>query len=384
MGIAAKAAGADNWAIQIPKLVNPHEETMTLLFDPLTIRGVEFSNRAWVAPMCQYSADGNGVVGDWHLVTLGAYATGKAGLVMAEATGVNPEGRISVKCPGIWSDDQVAAWKRVTDFIHTQDVKAGIQLAHAGRKASTSSPATGGRVLGLDEGGWQTLSATDRPFAEMSTPKAMDQADIDKTIADFAAAAINADKAGFDVIELHSAHGYLMHQFLSPLSNDRTDEYGGSLENRMRFPLMVTAAVRAAWPADKPLFVRISATDWADGGWDMEQSIVYVKELEKIGVDLIDASSGGAVMVAAIPNEVNYQIDLAAQIKAQTEILVAAVGRITQPAQAEQLLEDQRADVCFLGRQMLRDPHWPLRAAHELGDKIRWSDQMRAGASWSN
>lgn len=357
---------------------------MTLLFDPLTIRGVEFANRAWAAPMCQYSADNNGIVGDWHLVTLGSYATGKAGLVMAEATGVNPEARISVNCPGIWNNDQVAAWKRVTDFIHTQDVKAGIQLAHAGRKGSTQSPFLGGKVASPAEGGWQTLSATDQPFAEMSTPKAMDQADIDKTISDFASAAINADKAGFDVIELHSAHGYLMHQFLSPLSNDRTDEYGGSLGNRMRFPLMVTKAVRAAWPADKPLFVRISATDWADGGWDIEQSIVFVKELEKIGVDLIDASSGGTLMVAAIPNEVNYQIDLAAQIKAHTGILTAAVGRITQSAQAEQLLEDQKADVCFLGRQMLRDPHWPLRAAHELGAKIRWSDQMRAGASWSN
>ena len=357
---------------------------MTLLFEPLTIRGVEFSNRAWVAPMCQYSADSKGIVGDWHLVTLGAYATGKAGLVMAEATGVSPEARISVACPGIWNDDQVVAWKHITDFIHTQGVKAGIQLAHAGRKASTSSPANGGGVLDPSQGGWQTFSATNRPFAEMSTPKAMDQEDIDRTIADFAAATVNADKAGFDVIELHSAHGYLMHQFLSPLSNDRTDEYGGSLENRMRFPLMVTAAVRAAWPAEKPLFVRISATDWADSGWDMEQSVVFVKELERIGVDLIDASSGGTLPVAAIPNEVNYQIDLAAQIKAQTGILTAAVGRITQSAQAEQLLEDQKADVCFLARQMLRDPHWPLRAAHELGAKIRWSDQMRAGASWSN
>ena len=344
---------------------------MTLLFEPLKIRGVEFSNRAWVAPMCQYSADTNGVVGDWHLVTLGSYANGRAGLVMAEATGVNPEGRISIACPGIWSEDQVAAWRRITNYIHGQDSKAGIQLAHAGRKGSTDAPANGAKVLEPSEGGWVTLSASTTPFTGMGTPKAMDQSDMDATIADFAQAATNADKAGFDVIELHSAHGYLMHQFLSPLSNERTDEYGGSIENRMRFPLAVVKAVRAAWPQDKPLFVRISTTDWADGGWDVDDSIVYVKELEKLGVDLIDASSGGAIIDAKIPNEVNYQIDLAEQVKAQTGILTAAVGRITQAQQAEQLLEDQKADVCFLGRQMLRDPHWPLRAANELGAKIR-------------
>ena len=357
---------------------------MTLLFEPLKIRGVEFSNRAWVAPMCQYSADINGVVGNWHLVTLGSYANGKAGLVMAEATGVNPEGRISIACPGIWSQEQVAAWRTITDYIHSQDSKAGIQLAHAGRKASTDSPANGAKILDPSEGGWITLSATDKPFTGMGIPKAMDQADMDRTVADFAQAARNADQAGFDVIELHSAHGYLMHQFLSPLSNDRTDEYGGSIENRMRFPLAVVKAVREAWPQDKPLFVRISTTDWADGGWDVDDSIVYIKELEKLGVDLIDASSGGAIIDAKIPNEVNYQIDLAEQVKKQTGILTAAVGRITQAQQAEQLLEDQKADVCFLGRQMLRDPHWPLRAAHELGAKIRWSNPLRAGSGWTN
>jgi len=357
---------------------------MTLLFEPLKIRGVEFSNRAWVAPMCQYSADTNGVVGDWHLVTLGSYANGRAGLVMAEATGVNPEGRISIACPGIWSEDQVAAWRRITNYIHGQDSKAGIQLAHTGRKGSTDAPANGAKVLEPSEGGWVTLSASATPFTGMGTPKAMDQSDMDATIADFAQAATNADKAGFDVIELHSAHGYLMHQFLSPLSNERTDEYGGSIENRMRFPLAVVKAVRAAWPQDKPLFVRISTTDWADGGWDVDDSIVYVKELEKLGVDLIDASSGGAIIDAKIPNEVNYQIDLAEQVKAQTGILTAAVGRITQAQQAEQLLEDQKADVCFLGRQMLRDPHWPLRAANELGAKIRWANPLRAGSGWTN
>ncbi len=357
---------------------------MTLLFEPLTIRGVEFSNRAWVAPMCQYSADTNGVVGTWHLVTLGSYANGKAGLIMAEATGVNPEGRISIYCPGLWGKEQVAAWSKVTDYVHSQGSKIGVQLAHAGRKASTDSPFNGGKVLEPSEGGWITLSATDKPFTGMGTPKAMDQADMDRTIADFAKAAKNADEAGFDVVELHSAHGYLMHQFLSPLSNDRTDEYGGSIENRMRFPLAIAKAVREAWPQDKPVFVRISATDWAEGGWDIDDSIVYVNELAKIGIDLIDTSSGGATIDAKIPDQVSYQINLAEQIKKQTGILTAAVGRITQPDQAEQLLEEQKADVCFLGRQMLRDPHWPLRAANELGFKIKWSKPLQLGSRWTN
>ncbi|MDD2858518.1 MAG: NADH:flavin oxidoreductase/NADH oxidase [Candidatus Nanopelagicales bacterium] len=356
---------------------------MTQLFSPITIRGVEFANRAWLAPMCQYSA-ADGIVGDWHLVTLGAYATGRAGLVLAEATGVTPEGRISPQCPGLWNDDQVQAWSRVVDFIHGQGVRAGVQLAHAGRKASTASSWNGGGHIAPADGGWVTLGPSAEGFGPLPAPKAMDQQDIDTTVQAFADAAERADRAGFDVIELHSAHGYLMHQFLSPVSNHRTDEYGGSLANRMRFPLAVVAAVREAWPVGKPLFVRISATDWVEGGWDVEQSVAYVKELERLGVDLIDTSSGGAAIDAVIPAHVNYQIDLAEQVRAQTGVLTGAVGRITEPAQAEAILREGKADVVFLARQMLRDPHWPLRAAHELGAKVRWADQMRAGASWSS
>jgi len=356
---------------------------VTLLFTPITIRGVEFTNRAWLAPMCQYSAV-DGVVGDWHLVTLGSYATGKAGLVLAEATGVTPEGRISPQCPGIWNDEQVKAWSRVVDFIHGQGVRAGIQLAHAGRKGSTASSWNGGAHVEPSDGGWVTLGPSPEGFGPFPAPRAMTQDDIDATVKAFADAAVRADQAGFDVIELHSAHGYLMHQFLSPVSNHRTDEYGGVIENRMRFPLAVVKAVRAAWPADKPLFVRISTTDWVDGGWDVDSSVTYVKELEKLGVDLIDASSGGAAMVADIPDDVNYQINLAEQVRKQTGMLTGAVGRITQPHQAEAILQEGKADAVFLARQMLRDPHWPLRAAHELGDKVRWANQMRAGASWSN
>lgn len=356
---------------------------MTLLFSPITVRGVEFANRAWVSPMCQYSAT-DGIVGDWHLVTLGSYATGKAGLVMAEATGVLPEGRISPKCPGLWNDEQVAAWSRVVDFIHSQDVKAGIQLAHAGRKGSMAASWDGGAHVPVDQGGWVAPAPSAVAFEGYVTPHAMTAAEIQATTQAFADAAVRADAAGFDVVEIHAAHGYLLHQFLSPISNLRTDEYGGSLENRMRFPLAAAAAVRAAFPQDKPVFVRISATDWVEGGWDVEQSVVFVKELEQLGIDLIDTSSGGTSLAAQIPDDINYQIDLAAQVRAQTGILTGAVGRITQPQQAEQILQAGKADAVFLARQFLRDPHWPLRAAHELGVRVQWPRQMGRGASWSS
>lgn len=356
---------------------------MTMLFSPLTIRGIQFPNRAWLSPMCQYSAV-DGIVGDWHLVTLGAYATGKAGLVMAEATGVLPEARISPDCPGIWNHDQVIAWARVVDFIHTQDVRAGIQLAHAGRKASMAASWNGGKHVAVEDGGWEAVAPSAIAFDGYATPREMTIDDIHATTKAFADAAIRADEAGFDVVEIHAAHGYLLHQFLSPLSNERTDEYGGTLANRMRFPLAVAAAVREAFPQDKPVFVRISATDWVEGGWDVEQSVQFVKELDQLGIDLIDTSSGGSAAAAQIPDEVNYQIDLAEQIRAQTGILTGAVGRITAPEQAELILESGKADVVFLARQMLRDPHWPLRAAHELGVRVQWAKQMGRGASWSS
>ncbi|MDO8732877.1 MAG: NADH:flavin oxidoreductase/NADH oxidase [Actinomycetota bacterium] len=354
---------------------------MTLLFSPLTIRGVEFPNRAWLSPMCQYSAV-DGIVGDWHLVTLGAYATGKAGLVMAEATGVLPQARISPDCPGIWNQEQVTAWARVVDFIHTQSVKAGIQLAHAGRKGSMAASWNGGKHVSIEDGGWSAPAPSALAFEGYQTPHEMTVDEIHATTKAFAEAAVRAHEAGFDVVEIHAAHGYLLHQFLSPLSNERTDEYGGSLENRMRFPIAVAAAVRAAFPEDKPVFVRISATDWVEGGWDVEQSVMFVKELDQLGIDLIDTSSGGSAAAAEIPNEVNYQIDLAEQIRAHTGILTGAVGRITEAEQAELILASGKADVVFLARQMLRDPHWPLRAAHELGERVRWAKQMRGGASW--
>lgn len=354
---------------------------MTLLFTPLTIRGIEFPNRAWLAPMCQYSAV-DGVVGDWHLVTLGAYATGKAGLVMAEATGVLPEARISPDCPGIWNDEQVTAWSRVVNFIHTQDVKAGIQLAHAGRKASMAASWHGGKHVTVEDGGWLALAPSAVAFEGCEVPHEMTVDEIHATTQAFAAAAVRADAAGFDVVEIHAAHGYLLHQFLSPLANFRTDEYGGSLENRMRFPLAVAAAVREAFPQGKPVFVRISATDWVEAAWDVEQSVQFVKELDQLGIDFIDTSSGGSAANAQIPDDVNYQIDLAEQVRAQTGILTGAVGRITDPQQAEHILESGKADAVFLARQMLRDPHWPLRAAHELGARVQWSKQMARGASW--
>ena len=354
---------------------------MTLLFTPLTIRGVEFPNRAWLSPMCQYSAV-DGIVGDWHLVTLGAYATGKAGLVMAEATGVLPEARISPDCPGIWNDEQVQAWSRIVDFIHTQDVKAGLQLAHAGRKASMAASWNGGKHVPISEGGWTAVAPSAVAFDGYEVPHELTIDEIHATTAAFAAAAERANAAGFDVVEIHGAHGYLLHQFLSPLSNFRTDEYGGSLENRMRFPLAAAAAVRNAFPQEKPVFVRISATDWVDGGWDVEQSVQFVKALDQLGIDFIDTSSGGSAAHADIPDDVNYQIDLAEQVRNQTGILTGAVGRITSAEQAEQILQSRKADAVFLARQMLRDPHWPLRAAHELGVRVQWSKQMGRGASW--
>lgn len=356
---------------------------MTVLFTPLTIRGIEFPNRAWLAPMCQYSAV-DGIVGDWHLVTLGAYATGKAGLVMAEATGVLPEARISPDCPGIWNQEQVTAWARIVDFIHSQDVKAGIQLAHAGRKASMAASWNGGRHVAIEDGGWIAQAPSAVAFEGCEVPHEMTVDEIHATTQAFAEAAVRAHAAGFDVVEIHAAHGYLLHQFLSPLSNFRTDEYGGSLANRMRFPLAAAAAVRDAFPQDKPVFVRISATDWVDGAWDIDQSVQFVKELDQLGIDFIDTSSGGSAADAVIPNEVNYQIDLAEQIRQHTGILTGAVGRITSPEQAELILESGKADAVFLGRQMLRDPHWPLRAAHELGVRVQWSRQMGRGASWSS
>jgi 2,4-dienoyl-CoA reductase-like NADH-dependent reductase (Old Yellow Enzyme family) len=352
---------------------------VTGLFSPLTIRGVTFPNRAWVSPMCQYSAI-DGTVGDWHLVHLGSFAPGRAGLIMAEATGVTPEGRISPACPGIWTDGQGAAWQRVVDYVHGQDVLIGLQLAHAGRKASTARPWEGHGYVAPQDGGWPTVAPSARAFDALPAPSPLTAAQLATLVAAYRDAALRADRSGFDVIELHAAHGYLMHQFLSPLANERDDEFGGSLENRMRFPLMVAGAVRSVWRG--PLFVRISTTDWTPGGWDLEQSVVLVERLRELGVDLIDASSGGLDPGQQIPDRVDYQTSVAADLRARTGMPVAAVGRITEPGQADALIASGEADAVFIARQMLRDPHWPLRAAHELGVAVEWVPQYRRAASW--
>jgi 2,4-dienoyl-CoA reductase-like NADH-dependent reductase (Old Yellow Enzyme family) len=347
---------------------------MNRLFTPLTIRQATFPNRAWVSPMCQYSAI-DGIVGDWHLVHLGSLTAGRPGLIMAEATGVQPEGRISVSCPGIWNDDQVAAWRRVVDFVHGQGTLIGLQLAHAGRKASTCAPWLGYRYVEPQHGGWQTVAPSAIAYGAFPEPRALTTDDVARLVEDFADAARRAESAGFDVVEIHMAHGYLLHQFLSPLSNQRTDEFGGSLENRMRVPLAVARAVRAAWPADRPVFVRISSTDWIDGGWDVEQSITFVRELMAAGVDLIDASSAGLRTDQVVPPDTDYQVDNAARIKAATGALVAAVGRITRPQQAEDILNEGKADSVFLAREILRNPRWPLTAAAALGVEQEWPPQ---------
>jgi 2,4-dienoyl-CoA reductase-like NADH-dependent reductase (Old Yellow Enzyme family) len=356
------------------------ESRMPGLFSPLTIRGVTFPNRAWVSPMCQYSAV-DGVVGDWHLVHLGSFAAGRAGLIMTEATAVSAEGRISIACPGIWNDEQATAWSRIVDYVHGQGGVIGMQLAHAGRKASTNRPWNGGGYITPEDGGWNAIAPSAIAFATLPEPREMSVADIDATVEAFRAAALRAAGIGVDVIELHAAHGYLLHEFLSPLTNTRDDEYGGTLDNRMRFLIAAATAVREACP-DKPLFVRISVTDWIEGGWDLEQSVVLAERLKDVGVDLIDASSGGLRLDAVIPDTVDYQTGLAAELRARTSLPIGAVGRITEPKQADGLIHDGSADAVFLARQLLRDPHWPLRAAHELGEEIAWAPQYQRAASW--
>jgi len=347
---------------------------MAKLFTPLKIKEVEFKNRIFVSPMCQYSSVG-GLPTDWHIVHLGSRAVGGAGLVMTEATAVTPEGRISPDDTGIWSDDHKIAFQNITRFIRGQGAVAGIQLGHAGRKASTIPPWEGRGYAGKERGGWPTEAPSALAFDNLPVPREMNKEDIDGIIDAFADAARRSLSAGFQVIELHMAHGYLMHQFLSPLSNQRTDEYGGSLENRMRMPLEVTKAVRNVWPDDLPLFVRISATDWVDGGWDLIQSISLSSELKKIGVDLIDCSSGGLVPGVNIPVGPGYQTEFSEEIRKQVGILTGAVGMITDSAQAEHILTTEQSDVILMARQFLRDPYWPLHAAKELGVDVEWPRQ---------
>lgn len=344
---------------------------MNTLFDPFTLRGVTFQNRVWVSPMCQYSAT-DGFVGAWHSAHLGAFATGAPGLIMVEATGVVPEGRISIGCPSIEDDAHAQAFAPMVDFAHSQGVKMGIQLAHAGRKASTMRPWDTTRMAEIGEGGWQAVSSTDKAFEGYPAPRALTVAEIAQLVKEFADAARRAVTVGFDVIEIHAAHGYLLHQFYSPVSNDRTDEYGGSFENRIRFLMEVTAAVRAAIGDQVALFVRISATDWVDDGWNLIDSIELAAKLKAAGVDLIDVSSGGAVHNAPITPSPGFQVPFAAAIRKEAGIPTAAVGLITEPEQAQYIIETEEADAVFLARAMLRNPRWAMSAAEALGVKIKW------------
>lgn len=345
------------------------------LFDPLKIRGVEFRNRIFVSPMCEYSST-DGLPNDWHLVHLGSRAVGGAGLVFTEATAVSPEGRISPSDTGIWSSAHAGAFARIAAFVRAHGAVPGMQLAHAGRKASTAVPWKGGGSLAPDEGAWQTVAPSAVPFdAGWHTPHALTAAELEDVLNQWIAGARLALDAGFDVIELHMAHGYLLHQFLSPLSNRRDDEYGGSLENRMRFPLEVAAAVRDVWPERLPLFVRISATDWTDGGWDIDQSVQLAARLRDIGVDLIDCSSGGNVPHAKIPVGPGYQVPFAERIRRDAKIATGAVGMITEAQQANEILASGKADAVIMARELLRDPYWPLHAAKALGVEVPWPNQ---------
>jgi 2,4-dienoyl-CoA reductase-like NADH-dependent reductase (Old Yellow Enzyme family) len=350
--------------------------TMSRLFSPLTIRSTTFSNRAWISPMCQYSAI-DGVVGQWHLVHLGGFAIGGAGLVMAEATAVTPEGRISIGCPGLWNDEQVDAWRTVTDFVHSQGTKVGVQLAHAGRKASTMLPWSDHPMAGLDEGGWETVGPSAIPFPGYPTPRALTLDECLELPRQFAEAALRAIDAGFDVLEIHAAHGYLLHEFLSPLSNHRDDAYGGSFENRSRLLVAVAVAVRAVC-GETPLFVRISATDWSEGGWGIDEAVQLAVLLREVGVDLIDTSSGGNVP-ASIPVGPGYQVPFAQRIGEESGIATSAVGMITSGEQAEAIMDDQHVVAVMVARAAMRNPHWPLQAAHELGDAVEWRPQLERG-----
>ena len=336
------------------------------LFLPFSLRKLEIKNRIAVSPMCQYSAV-DGHPHTWHLVHLGSRAVGGAALVMAEASGISAVGRISPGDTGLYLDSQVDAWRPIVLFLKEHGAVTGIQLAHAGRKASTNIPWLGGKPLTASQGGWTTVSASPLPFdAGYPVPKELTISEIDEVVQQFDAAAHRALAAGFQVVEIHAAHGYLLAQFLSPLSNHRTDSYGGSFENRTRLLLRVARSVRAVWPESQPLFVRISATDWVEGGWDIAQSVELCRQLKALGVDLVDVSSGGTSPTAKIPLGPGYQVEFAEAIRKHAGIATGAVGMITDPAQAETIIRTGQADLVFLAREMLRDPYWPSHAAKAL------------------
>ena len=348
---------------------------MSRLFSPFTLRSVTFPNRVFVSPMCQYSSE-EGMPNEWHFVHLGSRAVGGAGLVCVEAAGVSPEGRITPWDAGIWSEAHSRAWKPIADFIRARGSVPAIQIAHAGRKASCNKPWLGGKPL-EGEAAWTTLGPSAVAFGHYPAPRAMTLEEVRATVRDFERCARLALAAGFEVVEIHGAHGYLLHSFCSALSNVRTDEYGGSFANRIRLPLEVARAVRAAWPADKPVFYRVSASDWFEGGWDLEQTIALGRELKAIGIDLIDVSSGGNIHDQKIVLGPGYQVPFASAIRREAAIPTIAVGLITDAVQAEQVVAHGHADAVMLARASLRDPYWPRHAARELKVDLAWPDQYK-------
>jgi 2,4-dienoyl-CoA reductase-like NADH-dependent reductase (Old Yellow Enzyme family) len=358
---------------------NPH------LFRPIKFRSIESRNRIMVSPMCQYSAS-DGLTNDWHFVHLGERAVGGAGIVFTESVHVEPRGRITPHCLGLWNDEQMTGLRRIAKFVSEQGAIPGIQLGHAGRKASVGRPWDGARPISVEEGGWTTISPSDRPYArDWSVPEPMTDAMIQGSIDKFATAVRRAAECGFKVLEVHAAHGYLLHQFMSPLSNSRDDDYGGSFENRVRLTLETIRAAREEWPAELPIFIRVSVTDWVDGGWSIDDSVRLVRLLrEENLVDLVDCSSGGNDPRQEIPIHPGYQVPFAAQVRAQCDVPTGAVGLVHSPDLAESIVANGSADIVILGRAMLSDPMWPLRAANTLGAKnVAWPRQYERGNIFS-
>lgn len=354
---------------------------MTRLFSPLSLKGITLKNRIVVSPMCQYSS-ADGFAADWHLVHLGSFAVGGAGLVIAEATGISPEARISPQDLGLWKDEHVENLRRITAFIKQQGSVAGIQLAHAGRKASTHAPWKGRGGVAPDDGGWQVVAPSALAYSEnYPQPAALDEAGMEKVLYDFEQATVRAIKAGFEVIEIHASHGYLLHQFLSPLTNRRSDRYGGGFENRIRLLLEVVDRVNGVLPAEIPLFVRLPGTDWAEGGWTPDDAVALARILKERGVDVMDVTSGGLVSHQKISTGPAYQLPFASRVKRETGAVTSAVGLITHATQAETILVNGDADLILLAREFLRDPHFPLRAAHELKEAVAWPVQYER-AEW--
>lgn len=353
---------------------------MPKLFEPIKIREMEVKNRIWISPMCQYSAEGkDGMPGEWQKLHLGSRAVGGAGLIVVEASGVLPEGRITPWCTGIWNSEQAKAWGEIVELCQKHGSKMVMQLAHAGRKASVHREWSGVGSIAAAEGGWETVSATDQAFGDYFPPRRLTTEEIPSLVDAFAAAAKRSVEAGFDAVEIHGAHGYLIHQFLSPISNDRKDQYGGTFENRTRLLMEIIEAIRKVIPTSMPLFLRLSATDYSPSGWDQEQTAKVSAMAIAAGVDLIDVSSGGLITGVKIPSGPGYQVPLAEYVAERVDAPVGAVGQITEAKQAEAILQAGKVDVIFIARASLRDPYWPLRAAHELGAEVTWPNQYLRG-----